>query len=70
MRDSFRFFHSFLDTAKAIEDAELQRKYLLAVAEYGLEGKETEDPIIKALMVQTMFTLDKSNGISQSASER
>lgn len=70
MRESFRFFSSFLDTAKAIEDTELQRKYLLAVAEYGLEWKEPDDAIIKALMVQTKFTLDKSTQISLSASER
>lgn len=70
MRESFRFFSSFLDTAKAIEDTELQRKYLLSVAEYGLEWKEPDDAMVKALMVQTMFTLDKSNQISLSASER
>lgn len=70
MKESFRYFSSFLETARAIEDKDLQLKYLLAVAEYWLEDKEPDDPIIKALMVQTKFTMDRSNYISQSASER
>lgn len=70
MRDNFRFFGTFLETARAIEDKDLQLKYLLAVAEYGLEDKEPNDPMIQALMVQTKFTVDRSNYISDSASER
>lgn len=68
--EKFYFFNSFLDTARAIEDEGLRLKYLMAVAEYWLEGKEPEDPTIKALMVQTKFTLDRSKELSNSKSEK
>ena len=58
-----------MDTARAIEDDWLRLKYLMAVAEYWIEGKESNDPIIKALMVQTKFTLDRSKELSQQKSE-
>lgn len=58
-----------MDTARAIEDKEIRLKYLMAVAEYWLEWKESDDPIIKALMVQTKFTLDRSKELSQLKSE-
>lgn len=64
MRDSFRFFNSFLDTARALEDDSLRLKYLMAVLEYWLEDKTPNDPLINALMVQTKFTIDKSFEIS------
>jgi len=67
--EKFYFFNSFLDTARAIEDKEIRLKYLMAVAEYWLEGKESDDPLIKALMVQTKFTLDRSRELSQQKSE-
>ena len=67
--EKFYFFNSFLDTARAIEDDWLRLKYLMAVAEYWIEGKESDDPIIKALMVQTKFTLDRSKELSQQKSE-
>ena len=67
--EKFYFFNSFLDTARAIEDKEIRLKYLMAVAEYWLEGKESDDPTIKALMVQTKFTLDRSRELSQQKSE-
>lgn len=67
--EKFYFFNSFLDTARAIEDKELRLKYLMAVAEYWLEWKKSDDPIIKALMVQTEFTLDRSKEISKEKSE-
>lgn len=70
MRDKFYFFSSFLGTARELKNPELQAKYLMAIAEYGLEGKESDDPIIRALMNQTKFTLDRSEEISLSASER
>ena len=70
MKESFNFFSSFLDTARAITDKDLQRRYLIAVAEYGLEWKQANDEIIKALMVQTQFVIDRSDKISLSASER
>lgn len=70
MKEKFYFFSSFLGTARELKDPELQAKYLIAIAEYGLEGKESEDPIIRALMNQTKFTLDRSEEISSSASER
>lgn len=67
--EKFYFFNSFLDTARAIEDDWLRLKYLMAVAEYWIEGKESDDPIIKALMVQTKFTLDRSKELSIQKSE-
>lgn len=67
--EKFYFFNSFLDTARAIEDDKLRLKYLMAVAEYWLEGKESDDPLIKALMVQTKFVLDRSVNLSQQKSE-
>ena len=68
--EKFYFFNSFLDTAKAIEDDKLRLEYLMAVAEYWIEGKEPTNPIVKALMVQTQFTIDRSQEIALSASER
>lgn len=68
--EKFYFFNSFLETARAIEDKETRLEYLMAVAEYGIEWKESDNPLIKALMVQTKFTLDRSKEISASASER
>ena len=67
--EKFYFFNSFLDTAKAIEDKELRLEYLMAVAEYGIEGKESDNPLIKALMVQTKFVLDRSKELSDKKSE-
>lgn len=70
MREKFYFFNSFLGTARELKDPELQAKYLMAIAEYGLEGKESDDPIIRALMNQTKFTLDRSLGLSEQKSEK
>lgn len=67
--EKFYFFNSFLDTARAIEDDSLRLEYLMAVAEYWLEGKESDNPLIKALMVQTKFTLDRSKELSQQKSD-
>ena len=67
--EKFNFFHSFLDTARAIEDESLRLKYLMAVAEYWLEGKESDDPLVKALMVQTQFVLDRSTELKKLKSE-
>ena len=67
--EKFYFFNSFLDTARAIEDKELRLKYLMAVAEYWIEWKESDDPIVKALMVQTKFTLDRSKELSHQKSD-
>lgn len=68
--EKFYFFNSFLDTAKAIEDEKLRWEYLMAVAEYWIEGKESDNPIIKALMVQTKFVLDRSKEMSEQKSEK
>lgn len=70
MREKFYFFNSFLGTARELKDPELQAKYLMAIAEYGLEGKESDDPIIRALMNQTKFTLDRSIELSEQKSEK
>lgn len=67
--EKFYFFRSFLDTARAIEDEKLRAEYLMAVVEYWLENKESENPMIKALMVQTKFTIDRSQEILQQKSE-
>lgn len=67
--EKFYFFNSFLDTARAIEDDSLRLEYLMAVAEYWLEEKESDNPLIKALMVQTKFTLDRSKELSQQKSD-
>lgn len=68
--EKFYFFNSFLDTARAIEDESLRLKYLMAIAEYWLEGKESDDPMVKALMVQTQFTLDRSKELSENKAEK
>ena len=70
MREKFYFFNSFLGTARELKDPELQAKYLMAIAEYGLEDKESDDPIIRALMNQTKFTLDRSLELSEQKSEK
>lgn len=70
MREKFYFFNSFLGTARELKDSVLQAKYLMAIAEYGLEGKESDDPIIRALMNQTKFTLDRSLELSEQKSEK
>jgi len=71
MREKFYFFGSFRDTAKAIEDPKARLEYLEAVIRHGLGDEEIElSPLINCLMVQTRFTLDRSNEISDSASER
>ena len=71
MRERFNFFGSFRDTAKAIEDSKARLEYLEAVIRHGLGDEEIElSPLVKCLMVQTRFTLDKSHDISDSASER
>ncbi len=43
---------------------------MMAVAEYWIEGKESNNPIIKALMVQTKFVLDRSKEMSEQKSEK
>ena len=71
MREKFYFFGSFRETAKAIEDSKARLEYLEAVIRHGLGDEEIElSPLINCLMVQTRFTLDRSNEISDSASER
>ncbi len=39
-RTSFRFFRSFYDAAKELEDKEMQAEYLMAICEYALDGTE------------------------------
>lgn len=68
--EKFYFFNSFLDTARAIEDEKTRLEYMMAVAEYWIEGKESDNPIIKALMVQTKFVLDRSKEMSEQKSEK
>lgn len=67
--EKFNFFKSFLDTARAIQDDKLRLEYLMAVAEYWLEGKESDNPMVKALMVQTQFVLDRGKELMQLKSE-
>ena len=64
MREKFYFFGS-------IEDPLVRLEYLEAVIRHGLGDEEIElSPLVKSLMVQTRFTLDRSKEISDSASER
>ena len=71
MREKFYFFGSFRETAKTIEDPLVRLEYLEAVIRHGLGDEEIElSPLVKCLMVQTRFTLDRSKEISDSASER
>ena len=71
MREKFYFFGSFRETAKTIEDPLVRLEYLEAVIRHGLGDEEIElSPLVKSLMVQTRFTLDRSKEISDSASER
>ena len=71
MREKFYFFGSFRETAKTIEDPLVRLEYLEAVMRHGLGDEEIElSPLVKSLMVQTRFTLDRSKEISDSASER
>ena len=71
MREKFYFFGSFRETAKTIEDPLGRLEYLEAVIRHGLGDEEIElSPLVRCLMVQTRFTLDRSKEISDSASER
>lgn len=49
----FSFFESYLDQAKQVKEQlgpEMCAEYLIAVAEYGLYQKESENPMIKMLV--------------------
>lgn len=49
----FNFFESYLDQAKQVKEQlgpEMCAEYLIAVAEYGLYQKESENPMIKMLV--------------------
>lgn len=71
MREKFYFFWTFWETAQAIEDKEQRLEYLEAVIRHWIGDEEKElSPLVNALMVQTRFTLDRSQEISDSASER
>lgn len=71
MREKFYFFWTFWGTAQAIEDKEQRLEYLEAVIRHWIGDEEKElSPLVNALMVQTRFTLDRSQEISDSASER
>ena len=71
MREKFYFFWTFWETAQAIEDKDQRLEYLEAVIRHWIGDEEKElSPLVNALMVQTRFTLDRSQEISDSASER
>jgi len=71
MRERFYFFWTFWETAQAITDPTQRLEYLEAVIRHGIGDEEKElSPLVNALMVQTRFTLDRSQEISDSASER
>ena len=71
MREKFYFFWTFWETAQAIENKEQRLEYLEAVIRHWIGDEEKElSPLVNALMVQTKFTLDRSQEISDSASER
>ena len=71
MREKFYFFDSFRDTIKSINDPVLKTKYMEAIIDYGITWEYSSDnEMVNVLMVQTKFTLDRSQEISNSASER
>ena len=70
MREKFYFFWTFRETAQAIEDSKARLEYLEAVIMHGLGEEEKElTPLVNALMVQTRFTLDRSQDIAAERSE-
>ena len=71
MREKFYFFWTFWETAQAIDNKDQRLEYLEAVIRHWIGDEEKKlSPLVNALMVQTRFTLDRSQEISDSASER
>ena len=70
MREKFYFFWTFWETAQAIENKEQRLEYLEAVIRHWIGDEEKElSPLVNALMVQTRFTLDRSQDIAAERSE-
>lgn len=66
----FRCFELFYKIGKELPvDSELKVKYYEALMEYGLYGTEPTDPMIKALLLWPMYSIDKSEEISHAKSE-
>lgn len=63
MNGSFVWYSSFYDTMIELEQQskDLAYEYAKAVMEYGLTGDyDQSNPIINALMAQTVFSIDKA----------
>ena len=70
MREKFYFFWTFWETAQAIEDKDQRLEYLEAVIRHWIGDEEKKlSPLVNALMVQTRFTLDRSQDIAAERSE-
>ena len=70
MREKFYFFWTFWETAQAIEDKDQRLEYLEAVIRHWIGDEEKKlSPLVNALMVQTRFTLDRSQEIATERSE-
>ena len=65
----FRCYELFYKIWKELPQ-ELQAKYFVALMEYGLYWTEPHDPIIKSLMQWPMFSMDRSQEISEIRSEQ
>ena len=61
---SFVFYPTFLQTVDSLRkdgNELLANKLLKAIVDYGVYGEyDSSDPIVNALMVQTVFNIDKS----------
>ena len=65
----FKCFRLFLDTGKKIADPQLKAQYYESLLEYWLDGVKPSDPIIDALLTSAMYSIDKTDHISESKSE-
>lgn len=64
----FRCYELFYKIGKELP-TELKAKYYEALMEYGLYGTEPTDPVIKALLLWPMYSIDKSDELSVIRSE-
>lgn len=62
-RDGFAFMQTFMQTVESLEqtDKELANKLLRAIIDYGIYREyDKGDPIVDAMMVSIMFTIDRA----------
>lgn len=70
-KGKFTFMETYLETVEQLKehDPATACELLHAIIEYGLYGKESENPLIKALMVQIKYAIDTWKQISLKNSE-